>query len=1087
MKKTISILFLCLLPFIGEAQTANAGADQTIYLTQTSNATLDGSASSGSTYQWTDVTNTIGYPMLMNLGVESHPANSGVLSNSTSKVATVTGLTQGVWYYKLAVNGTVSDTMKVIADLLPPPNGYVVDSLPLVTAAPYANNRDDTSSYQGYSFPNYFMDPNFGSMFFERGRSNGAYIDEQYGKLYTVIEDGWPWNGNPYARSEMYMGSVNVDPSNVIMYEWKGYFPQSIINNFPTTYPNDMLVSWQVHGGNPTQPPFQFNSDHDWFSFIDKWVSGNGSNDGSYQTTHIMSTADANVMNTHTLRTWLKEGTAGNGWIVVQLDGVTKYSRFTGQVGSNPIGGDYPKFAGVYDYWNMCVDVNNHTRNKKFGLVTESYKIYKIKDTTGMTNVGNPSVTTSGSQNILVDNTNIYSTPTAASGESITSFLWKQISGGAYSISSPNSQNTGVTGLSVGQHVFQITVTQTDGKTATATITVNVKLQATLSYSGITKTYSGSPQSVTVTTSPPGLTGVTTTYNGLGTIPTNAGTYAITSGLTNTDYYATNISGTFTINKASATISVSNINQTYTGSPLGVTASVSPSVSGLSVTYNGSATVPTSAGTYTVIAKLTNVNYQATPDTVTLTINKATATVSWSTPSAITYGTALSGTQLNATASVGGSFIYTPASGTVLNAGTQTLSVNFAPSDATDYNSVNGKTVSLTVNKATATITLSNLSQNYDGTPKPVTVTTSPVVLGIITTTYNGSGTVPTAINSYSINSSLSNSNYTATPATGTLVISSNAATIYITNYANRIYTGSVIPVTVTCAYTYSVTYNGSATVPTNVGSYTTIATITDGIHTGADTVTMTIIKATPTITWSNPAAITYGTALSGTQLNASSTVSGSFVYSPLSGTVLAVGTNSLSATFTPTDASNYNGATANVSITVNQATATILGSNYSQAYDGSPKPITATVSPSVSGLSVTYNGSGTVPTNAGSYPTIIHLSNPNYTAADVNGTLVISKVTPILSWATPAQINDNTALSSLQLNATSNIGGTFTYNYSTGQKLAAGNYTLVATFTPTDLVNYNVSTISTQLIVVGTPYNDFFITNGKIFWYPFL
>ena len=46
-------------------------------------------------------------------------------------------------------------------------------------------------------------------------------------------------------------------------------------------------------------------------------------------------------------------------------------------------------------------------------------------------------------------------------------------------------------------------------------------------------------------------------------------------------------------------------------------------------------------------------------------------------------------------------------------------------------------------------------------------------------------------------------------------------------------------------------------------------------------TVTLTVLKATPVITWANPADITYGTALSATQLNATATVPGSFTYTP--------------------------------------------------------------------------------------------------------------------------------------------------------------------------------------------------------------
>jgi len=40
-------------------------------------------------------------------------------------------------------------------------------------------------------------------------------------------------------------------------------------------------------------------------------------------------------------------------------------------------------------------------------------------------------------------------------------------------------------------------------------------------------------------------------------------------------------------------------------------------------------------------------------------------------------------------------------------------------------------------------------------------------------------------------------------------------------------------------------------------------------------------IKGTPNITWSNPAPITYGTALGPTQLNATASVPGSFTYTP--------------------------------------------------------------------------------------------------------------------------------------------------------------------------------------------------------------
>ena len=70
---------------------------------------------------------------------------------------------------------------------------------------------------------------------------------------------------------------------------------------------------------------------------------------------------------------------------------------------------------------------------------------------------------------------------------------------------------------------------------------------------------------------------------------------------------------------------------------------------------------------------------------------KALLQLHWNNPADIIYGTALNSTQLNATAScnwklVTGTFTYTPASGTVLSAGTQTLHVDFTPDDTANYN-----------------------------------------------------------------------------------------------------------------------------------------------------------------------------------------------------------------------------------------------------------------------------------------------------------------------------------------------------------------------------------------------------------------
>lgn len=253
-----------------------------------------------------------------------------------------------------------------------------------------------------------------------------------------------------------------------------------------------------------------------------------------------------------------------------------------------------------------------------------------------------------------------------------------------------------------------------------------------------------------------------------------------------------------------------------------------------------------------------------------------TSTITWNTPPAITYGTALSGAQLNATSTVAGTFAYTPALGTVLGAGTQTLSVTFTPTDTTDY-SPTTETVPLQVNKAALTVTASS----------PTVVFGSPVPK--ITSSYTG----------------LQNGDSAA-----------------------------VVTVVPTCTTTYTAASLAGSSPTTSCSGGTVSSNYSFKYINGS----VTITKGTPAVSWATPATITYGTALSAVQLDATSGgVSGSYAYTPVLGTVLTVGSHTLSVAFTPTDATDYNTAAANVSIAVNPAAPPSLnGIYYSllQTYD---------------------------------------------------------------------------------------------------------------------------------------------------------
>lgn len=120
------------------------------------------------------------------------------------------------------------------------------------------------------------------------------------------------------------------------------------------------------------------------------------------------------------------------------------------------------------------------------------------------------------------------------------------------------------------------------------------------------------------------------------------------------------------------------------------------------IVYTPAKGVVLTVGTQTLSVTFTptkTADYSSASASVTLQVSQATPKITWTKPAAITYGTELSSTQLDATASVPGTLVYSPSTGTLLNAGAQTLSVTFTPTDSIDYAAAS-KSVTLTVDKA---------------------------------------------------------------------------------------------------------------------------------------------------------------------------------------------------------------------------------------------------------------------------------------------------------------------------------------------------------------------------------------------------
>jgi len=253
---------------------------------------------------------------------------------------------------------------------------------------------------------------------------------------------------------------------------------------------------------------------------------------------------------------------------------------------------------------------------------------------------------------------------------------------------------------------------------------------------------------------------------------------------------------------------------------------------GSAVVVNGTASVTLSnlaVGSYDFFARYEGDALLAPSNSATIhvVVTKATPVITWNAPAAITYGTTLDGTQLNATANVAGTFTYTPAAGTLLNAGTYTLHVQFDPTNTTNYTSAT-KDVSLTVNKAAPSISVVGGTYTFDGNPHPATGTVTGVFgedLGALTFTYNGSSNPPVSVGTYNVVASYAGSaNYLADSATVTINIITGPAS---TSAISKNFNGQAIPGGSTIWFNASFdTLSGVGTAP-NTAVYITGQTIT--------------------------------------------------------------------------------------------------------------------------------------------------------------------------------------------------------------------------------------------------------------------
>lgn len=374
---------------------------------------------------------------------------------------------------------------------------------------------------------------------------------------------------------------------------------------------------------------------------------------------------------------------------------------------------------------------------------------------------------------------------------------------------------------------------------------------------------------------------------------------------------------------------------------------------------------------------------------------KTTPTITWANPSDIVYGTALSGAQLNATASVSGTFVYSPPAGTILNAGSgQTLHVDFTPTDTTLYNNAS-KDVTINVLKADPGCSIIGFTGVYDGFPHGA----SGSCTGVGTLDLGASfADVPGGTAYWSFTGS---ANYNNDSGSASIVI-------------------SAAPVTATAGGGSSV-FDGSAKSPSAcavTGTYTgglSCVNAPDSVGPDAGLYAISPVVSGPGL--SNFAVTPVDGSYTIEKADAICTISGfTGVYDGLphgaTGSCTGVGGVDLSAgltlgeTFTDypggtaywsfSGGMNYNDQSGSVAIVINKAPVTATAGSGSSVFDGLAKsPAGCVVSGAYTGDLTCANNPASVGPDAGTYaisPVVSGTGLGNFEVTSVNGSYTINK-----------------------------------------------------------------------------------------------